>query len=289
MKKIIGFILVVVFYLVCYYYNDNVIEEYKISSDGSLVIRYLDVGQADSILIENNSKYMLIDAGNNIDGELLVNYFKELGIKEFEYVVATHPHEDHIGGMDEVINNFLVKNFYMPDVVTTSKTFEDMINAIEDNVFKVSIPSVGEEFNFGDLHFKVLHVGDENETDLNDSSIVLSLGYGKNKFLFMGDASSEVEEKILDRGFDIKSDVLKVGHHGSSYSSSVNFLNEVKAQYAIISVGKGNSYSHPHGQTITLLNKVNSEIFRTDEDGTIVVSSDGENIKITKSEVCLNG
>ena len=210
MKKIIYFILVVGIYLLCYYYEDNSIkEEYKISSDGNLVIRYLDVGQADSILIENNSKFMLIDAGNNSDGKLLVDYFKKLGIKEFEYVVATHPHEDHIGGMDDVISNFSVKNFYMPDVVTTSKTFEDMITAVEDNVFKVSVPEVGEEFNFSDLYFKVLHVGDESYDDLNDVSICLSLGFGKNKFIFMGDASSKVEDMIIDRGYNIASDVLK--------------------------------------------------------------------------------
>lgn len=290
MKKIIYFIIVVAFYLVCYYYEgSSVKEEYKISSDGNLVIRYLDVGQADSILIENNSKFMLIDAGNNSDGELLVDYFKKLGIKEFEYVVATHPHEDHIGGMDDVINNFSVKNFYMPDVVTTTKTFEDMLDAVENNVFKVSVPEVGEEFNFSDLYFKVLHVGDENYDDLNDVSICLSLSFGKNKFIFMGDASSKVEDMIIDRGYNITSDVLKVGHHGSSYSSSINFLKEVKPKYSIISVGEGNSYSHPHSQAISLLNKVNSEVYRTDLDGTVIVTSDGENIKVIKDEVCLNG
>ena len=290
MKKFIYFIIVVAFYLVCYYYDDSSIkEEYKISSDGNLIIRYLDVGQADSILIENNSKFMLIDAGNNSDGDLLVDYFKKLGIKEFEYVVATHPHEDHIGGMDDVINNFSVKNFYMSDVVTTTKTFEDMIDAVENNVFKVSIPEIGDEFNFSDLYFKVLHVGDESYDDLNDVSICLSLGFGKNKFIFMGDASSKVEDMIIDRGYNITSDVLKVGHHGSSYSSSINFLKEVKPKYSIISVGEGNTYSHPHSQTISLLNKVNSEIYRTDLDGTIIVTSDGENIKVIKDEVCLNG
>lgn len=290
MKKIIYFVVVVLFYLGCYYYNENSVkEEYKISSDGNLVIRYLDVGQADSILIENNSKFMLIDAGNNSDGDLLVDYFKKLGIKEFEYVVATHPHEDHIGGMDDVINNFAVKNFYMPDVVTTTKTFEDMIDVVEKNVFKVSIPEVGEEFNFSDLYFKVLHVGDESYDDLNDVSICLSLRFGKNKFIFMGDASSKVEDMIIDRGYNITSDVLKVGHHGSSYSSSINFLKEVKPKYSIISVGEGNTYSHPHSQAISLLNKVNSEIYRTDLDGTVIVTSDGENIKVIKDEVCLNG
>ena len=290
MKKFIYFIIVVGFYLLCYYYDNNSVkEEYKISSDGSLIIRYLDVGQADSILIENDSKYMLIDAGNNSDGDLLVDYFNKLGIKEFEYIVATHPHEDHIGGMDDVLNNFKVKNFYMPDVVATSKTFSDMLDALDANNYNVLIPNIGDEFNFSDLYFKVLHVGDETYKDVNDTSIVVSLGYGKNKFLFMGDASSEVEEEIINRGYDLESDVLKVGHHGSTYSSSSSFLNKVKPSYSIISVGEGNSYYHPHSKALDLLEKVSSEVYRTDLDGTIVVTSDGENIKIIKDEVCLNG
>lgn len=258
----------------------------KLTVDGNLNIYYLDVGQADSILLENNGQYMLIDAGNNADGKGLVSYFKELGIEHFEYVIATHAHEDHIGGMDDVINNFEVKNFYMPDVVTTSKTFENLLDALENKNITFQTPEIGSLFVFGGCKFEVLHVGTEDD-DLNDTSIVVRGLYGDNSFIFMGDATSVVEEELLTNNID--SDVLKVGHHGSKYSSSVSFLNKVTPKYAIISVGEGNSYAHPHDITFSKLKDVGAKVYRTDRDGTIVASSDGENITFETIDTELDG
>ena len=174
----------------------------------------------------------------------------------------------------------------MPDVVTTTKTFEDLIIALENNNVKVDTPNIGDIFLFGGCKFEVLHL-DDDESDLNNTSIVLRCLYGNNSFLFMGDATSVVEKEILNSNID--SDVLKVGHHGSRYSSSVNFLKKVTPKYSIISVGEDNSYNHPHSVTFTKLEDVDSNVYRTDNDGTILVTSDGKDIKLEKMDLSLNG
>lgn len=258
----------------------------KLKVDGNLNVYYFDVGQADAILLENAGHYMLIDAGNNADGEKLVAYFKEMGITRFEVVVATHAHEDHIGGMDDILNNFEVGTFYMPDVVTTTKTFEDVISALENNNITLAVPKIGDMFIFGTAKFQVLYVGDEDD-DLNDTSIVVRGLFGETAFLFTGDASGKVEEELLDKNID--SDVLKVGHHGSKYSSTTDFLNKVTPDYAIISAGEGNSYQHPHNVALERIKKSGAKIYRTDVDGTVVASSNGVEISIKTLDVCLNG
>lgn len=254
--------------------------------DGDLYVEFIDVGQADCILIYNKDHYMLIDAGNNEDGRKLVNYFNSLGITKFDYVVGTHAHEDHIGGLDDVINNFEIDTFYMPEVVTTTKTFEDVIIALENKQLAFDTPKVDSTFKLGDAEFKVIYVGDE-EGDLNDNSIVLKMTYGSNKFLFTGDATSKVEKLIVNKDIDV--DVLKVGHHGSQYSSTTSFLKAVNPTYAVIQVGKNNIYDHPKKQTLNSLNKLNIKVYRNDLDGTIVAKSDGTIIKFETKETDTNG
>ena len=177
--------------------NDSV----KMRVEGNLNIYYFNVGQADSILVENSDKYMLIDAGNNADGTNIVNYMKKMGIEKVDYLVATHAHEDHIGGIDDVINNFDIGTFYMPDVVTTTKTFEDVITALENKSVGFSTPNIGDIFMLGGCKFEILHISDD-DSDLNDTSIVMRGVYGENSFLFMGDASSNVEKNILSKDID---------------------------------------------------------------------------------------
>ena len=259
----------------------------NIDTEGDLLkVSFLDVGQADSILINANNKYMLIDAGNNEDGPLLVQYFKEQNITKFDYLIATHPHEDHIGGMDDIINNFDIEKIYMPDVTTTTKTFLDVLEAIEKKNMTYDVPNINQNFTLGNTLFQVIYTGNDKK-NLNNSSIILKATFKNTSYLFTGDATSEVEKKILNK--DIQATVLKVGHHGSKYSTTTDFLNKVNPKYAIISVGKNNSYNHPNQVTINKLEKKNIEIHRTDQEGSIFLKSDGKTINITSKKTNTNG
>lgn len=256
------------------------------SQQGELQVYFLDVGQADSILIKSNNEYMLIDGGNNNDGPLLVKYFQSLGIKEFKYIVETHPHEDHIGGLDDVIKNFTIDNIYIPDAMTTTKTFEDLLDSIDEKNLTYKVPKINSTFPLGNANLKVIYTGTDT-SDLNNTSIVLKLTYQDISILLTGDATSETEKKILNK--DINSTVLKVGHHGSKYSSTESFLKKVNPKYAIISVGKNNIYNHPATTTINKLEKLNTQIYRTDQDGTILLETNGHNIDIEKLKTNTNG
>lgn len=254
--------------------------------DGSLSVHFIDVGQGDCIYINQGEYNMLIDAGNNEDGEKLVSYLKSLNVNGFDYVIGTHPHEDHIGGMDDIINNFEIENYYMPDKLSTTKTFEDVLDALDAKGLSYTVPNIDDEFKLGDATFKVIYSGDDTN-DINDSSIVLKMTYGDNSFLFTGDATSNVEEIILNK--DIKSDVLKVAHHGSSYSSTTEFLDKVDPKYAIISVGTNNSYNHPASITLQKLSNRDIKVYRTDLDGTIIFTSDGTNLSVQTKKTDTNG
>lgn len=262
-------------------------EKYQsIDINEDLTVFFLDVGQADSILVKLNDEYMLIDAGNNNDGEKLVKYFNYLGINEFKYVFGTHAHEDHIGGMDEIIKQFKINNFYMPNASTTTQTFLEVLNQLETKNIKFQTPSVGTRLVLGGGTVDVLSVKEKQE-DLNDTSIVLKLTYKDVSFLFTGDATQNVEKELLNK--DIQSTVLKVGHHGSKYSNSASFLNKVKPKYAIISCGLNNDYYHPHKVVLEKLEKLNAKIYRTDLDHTIVAISDGKNIDFKTIETYTDG
>lgn len=290
MKKnnFIYYLIILIIGFGLYWYLDKINISNNVTTEvtDKLEISYLDVGQADSILINDHGTYMLIDAGNNEDGSKLVSYFKSLGISEFKYVVGTHAHEDHIGGMDDIINNFKIDNFYMPNAITTTATFEDVLDALDKNNVKLVTPTIDSTFTLNTALLTVLYTGTDT-SNLNNTSIVLKMTYGSNNFLFMGDAPISVEKTILNK--DIKADVLKVGHHGSQYSSSDAFLKKVNPTYAIISVGKNNDYGHPNEKTLSKLNNLNVKIYRTDESGTIKVISDGNTINIETLKTDLNG
>lgn len=287
-------IIVGIFYLFQNYPTSKVSEninkrvnEVPVTSEERLEVTFIDVGQADSILLENEGHYMLVDAGNNEDGPKLVNYFKNQNIHQFDYVIGTHPHEDHIGGLDNIIENFDINTFYMPDVITTTKTFEDVLDALGEKNMTLSIPKTNATFKLGDATVKVLYVGTEDESDLNDTSIVLKVTYQNVSFLLTGDASTKVEEKLNPAS--LESTVLKVGHHGSSTATNEKFLNTVNPKYAIISVGENNQYEHPHTTVLNTLAAHNITTYRTDQDGTIKVITDGTNIEINTSKTDTNG
>lgn len=259
---------------------------YKENSD-NLEIYFFDVGQADSILLKQRDNNILIDAGNKLDAPKLKSFLKnDLKINKISMVVGTHPHEDHIGGMSEIIKEFPVDTILMPNVTSTSKTFENLLDTIDELNYKITVPKVNQIFDFDNLKLHIIYTG-KNNKNLNDSSIIIKAEYLNNSFLFMGDASKKIEEKILKK--DISSDVIKIGHHGSSYSTSISFLNKVNPKYAIIEVGKDNNYGHPNEVTLNSLKEKNIKTMRTDLDGTIKITSDGTNIKIDKMKTDLDG
>ena len=294
-KKLISAIIAILIVLLYNYYTkdiepsnankENIPVINEVTSD--LQIYYFDVGQADSILILNNDTAMLIDAGNNADGPLLVDYIKnKLKINKIDIVVGTHPHEDHIGGIDDIINNFDIEDIYLPEVITTTKTFEDMISAIENKDLAISIPEIGEKFKLGEADFEVIYTGTDDK-DLNATSIIINMLYGEKTYLFTGDTTEEVEDTILNKNIDI--DVLKVAHHGSRYSSSYEFLKIATPEYAIVSVGEENSYEHPHQEAINRIKKHTNNIYMTKDVGTILLTSDGKEIEIEYLNTNTNG
>lgn len=245
-----------------------------------LEVHFIDVGQADSILIKTKDSAMLIDAGNNDDASLIKNYLTKQNIQKIDYLVGTHPHEDHIGSLDTVINNFDIGTVIMPNHISTSKTFEDVVTALENKNLTITAPKVGEEYKLNDATFTILSPAKDYGNNTNDYSVVIRLTYGNNSFLFTGDAETEVENDILNSGLTVKADLLKMGHHGSSTSSSDKFLNAVSPKYAIITCGENNSYGHPHQETLQKIATRNIEAYRTDINGTIIATSDGNNITI---------
>lgn len=294
-KKIIfSIIILMIFILIGYtdifeeigrYLNTQSVEYKSLSNDEFFQIQFIDVGQAESILIENNHKYVLIDAGNNKDGEKLSNYFKSLGIHSFEYVIATHAHEDHIGGMDNIIRDFHFNHFYIPKTKVDNVTYLEVIEELRKKNIKIETPLIDQSFQVENTLFEVLSIKDD-PTDLNNTSIVLKVKYFNNTFLLMSDATSDVERSLLEK--DIKSDVLKVSHHGSRYSSIANFLYKVKPQYAIIQVGKNNDYDFPKQVVLDKLERIQAKIYRTDLDGTIIMTSDGNHLSIVTKETDTN-
>lgn len=253
--------------------------------DGELEIYYFYVGQADCILIKDKDKTMLIDAGNNDDGNIISKYLKdELKISKIDYLIGTHAHEDHIGGLDNIIKKFNIGTIYMPSKETSTKTFEDVINAVESKKLKIKTPKIGEKFNLADAECEIVYVDNDAE-DINESSIVIAMKHGENKYLFTADIGSVSEESISWDDID----VLKVAHHGSRKSTSDKFLKQAKPEIAIITLGKENEYGYPHAAALKRLQKANAEIYRTDIDGTILLKSDGSKIEIEKVQLSLDG
>jgi beta-lactamase superfamily II metal-dependent hydrolase len=252
-------------------------------------VHYIDVGQGDCELILAGDTSVLIDAGEAEYGEKVTEYLSSLNIKKLDYVVATHPHSDHIGGLPDVINSFEIGKILMPkitgDMTPTSKSYENLLNAIKSKGLKATAAKAGLKYTLpvSDEKNAVIEFvapAKEKYDSLNNYSAVIKLTYGDVSFLFTGDAENEAEKDILASKANISADILKVGHHGSSSSSSKAFLDAVNPKLCIISVGEENSYNHPNAKTIERLNTFTDQIYRTDLNGTVIVYSDGKEFTV---------
>lgn len=256
-------------------------ESSKVSSN--LEVHFIDVGQGDSILLKSGDQTMLVDAGDNKYGKGVVSHLQNLGVKKLDYVVGTHPDADHIGGLDNVIASLDIGKVYMPRKQSNTKTFEDVLSAIAQKGLKINSPKVGSSFTLGSATVTVL--GPVNTyDDNNNNSIILKVTHGENSFLLMGDAELEAEEDLVSSGQNLSATVLKAGHHGSHSSTSQSLLQKVKPTYAVISCGVNNKYGHPHTETMTYLKRANVKVYRTDEQQTIVMTSNGKNISTKTGE-----
>lgn len=256
-------------------------------ASGELKVYVIDVGQGESILITTEENSLLIDAGENDKGDEVLDFIKQLGLTKLDYVLATHPDSDHIGGMDTVLENIDVPGgvFFgeMPDdLIPTTKTYEDVLDVIEEKDIPLFTAAAGDTIDLGSgAVLTVLGPVDPQAADSkNNTSLVTRLDFGESSFLFNGDQEEDMEEMLVQSGADLDCDVMTMGHHGSSTSSSQEYLDAVTPKYASISCGRGNQYGHPHDETIEKLEAMGVEYYRTDLDGNITFTSDGETISV---------
>lgn len=269
--------LVTIFVFVIIKYNSTI--KTNISLENNIITHFIDVGQGDCILIQVNHKNLLIDSGTGNSKEKVIRYLKNNNITKLDYIIATHPHEDHIGGMASIIKTFKVGEFIAPKVTSSSEDFKDMIRALinKDIYIKVAKPNITLDLG-PDTTCIILSPNRKIYKDTNNYSCAIKISYKTSTYLFTGDIETVSEQEILNKGYNLKAQVLKVGHHGSNSSTSTEFLNAVSPKIAVISCGANNTYGHPNKETTDKLNNLNCIIYRTDLDKNIVLISDGTNI-----------
>lgn len=275
-KKLISIIGIIILVLLTWAGERYVATD---SGQGNLEVHFIDVGQGDSILIREEDESILIDGGKRSDATTVVDYLKNQDIEEIKYLIGTHPHEDHIGGLRKVVDNFQVKNIIMPDISHNTKTFEDLLDSIMNKGLSITIGKSGDIYNLKEAELLFLAPNSKEYSNVNDYSIVSKLEYGNTSFLLTGDAEKESEKEMVENHLDkLRSDVLKLGHHGSNTSTTEEFLDAVNPSIGIITVGKDNTYGHPSEEVINRLEDMNVQIMRTDLDGNIIIKSDKLNI-----------
>ena len=246
-----------------------------------LTVHYIDVGQGDSILLESKGNFALIDAGEKEYGPVVCDYLKAVGVDAIDYVIATHPHSDHIGGLADVINSYNCKNFITKETDSQTKTWMNVLTAVDKNDVNYIDAEVSDTYSFGEAQFEILGPCSDDYEEYNDYSVIIKATCGDTSFLFTGDAEKTSEKEMLSANTDLRADVLKVGHHGSTTSSSKAFLDAVNPSYAVISCGRDNDYGHPHKEIIQELSRRGITIYRTDELSSVIAYSDKENITFT--------
>ncbi|QQK07734.1 ComEC/Rec2 family competence protein [Miniphocaeibacter halophilus] len=276
-KKIISLIIAL---LITAFGGITVTENLADNVNSDLEVHFIDVGQGDSTLLISKGESILIDGGERHASSKVVSYIEKLGINKIDYVIATHPHSDHISGLIGVINKYEVKNIIRNEEEVDSKIYDSFVNAYESKNINTIIPKVGDSFKFGEANFEILGPTAYN-FDTNNNSLAVKVNHGENSFLFTGDAEKLEESTLMYTGEEIDAKILHIGHHGSRKASSEEFLKEVNPEYGIISVGKDNMYGHPHKEALNRLEKHNIKTYRTDISGDIIIISDGEEILIS--------
>lgn len=252
------------------------------AADAAFAVHFIDVGQADAALVVCEGARMLIDGGNAEDSNLIAAYLKKQEISHLDYVIGTHAHEDHVGGLSGALSVCTAGAVYAPESEADTRAYRNFKEKTEEQGLKMQHPAPGDRLQLGGADVLFLGPVTEDADDLNNTSIMLKITYGETSFLFTGDAEREEEQAVLDTGMDISATVLKVGHHGSSTSTSYPFLRAVMPEYAVISVGRGNDYGHPHEETRSRLRDADVTVYRTDELGDIVMTSDGKTVALVK-------
>lgn len=240
-------------------------------------VHFIDVGQGDSTLIICDGHAMLIDAGDYSKGTAIQNYLQKQKVKKLDYLILTHPDSDHIGGAPVIISKFEIDKVFVSNYEKDNKTYQKLIQALDNKRLKYTTPEVGAQYVLGTAEITILAPNSTYDNP-NDASIALMVRNGENKFLFTGDAGEDAEQDILAADVDLSADVYKAGHHGSRSSTSMNFFEAVSPACAVISCGEDNSYGHPHAETLNTFRMNGVKVYRTDEDGTIIASSDGKKI-----------
>lgn len=240
-------------------------------------VHFIDVGQGDATLITCDGHSMLIDAGDYSKGTAIQNYLQKQKVKKLDYLILTHPDSDHIGGAPVIITKFEIDKVFVSNYEKDNKTYQKLIQSLDNKRLKYTTPEVGAKYSLGTAVITILAPNGEYDKP-NDASIALLIQNGENKFLFTGDAGEDAEQDILENGIDLSADVYKAGHHGSRTSTSQKFFEAVNPSCAVISCGEDNSYGHPHAETLNTFRMNGVKVYRTDEDGTIIATSDGEKI-----------
>ncbi len=251
---------------------------------GELTLTMIDVGQADSFLFVRDGKTMLVDCGTRSTGEDVVKYLNEQGITRLDYVIGTHPHDDHMGGMYDVITNFEIGKIIMPEVEAgkvTTNWYVKLMQEIKQGAYELEYAKLGAVYDLGDASFKIIGPIETDESNLNNYSIVLKVTFGDMDIIMTGDAETKVEKTIIESGEALDAEILKVGHHGSDTSSSAEFLDAVSPLYALISTKIGNKYEHPIKSTMEKLEERKIKVYRTDENGTVVATITANDVKFS--------
>lgn len=242
-----------------------------------LEVHFIDVGQGDAILLKCAGKAMLIDAGDNDKGTLVQSYLQKQDVSRLDYVISTHPDSDHCGGLDVILYKFDCGTIIMPSYDKNTDTYRDVINTMNSKGYRATLPTVGTSYTLGDASFTIIGPASAAD-DANNNSVALILTHGDKRFLFTGDAEADEESDILNLGIALSCDVYKAGHHGSRTSSDIALLEAASPEYCVISCGEDNSYEHPHAETLNNLRALGIKVFRTDEQGSVVCTSDGKNL-----------